>query len=88
MTLIGPVSGTIALVTSLVGLLPQSWKAFKTRSTRDLSLIMLVNYLCCSIAWILYGFSIGSAFVISSNIVGLASCLLLTGQKYYYDHLV
>ena len=79
--------GTVALVTSFVGLLPQSYKALKTRSTHDISMLMLANYLCCSLAWIVYGVTIQSTFVTASNIIGLASCLLLIAQKYYYDQL-
>lgn len=78
--------GVIALITSLVGLLPQSYKAFKTRSTLDISMMMLMNYLVCSIAWIVYGISIRANFVIASNIVGLLSVVLLILQKRYYDH--
>lgn len=77
--------GAIALITSFVGLLPQSYKAFKTRSTTDISMIMLINYVICSLAWIIYGISINAGFVISSNVVGLASALLLVFQKRYYD---
>lgn len=78
--------GAIALITSFVGLLPQSYKAFKTRSTLDISMIMLMNYLMCSIAWIIYGICIRANFVIASNVVGLGSVALLILQKRYYDH--
>lgn len=79
--------GFIALATSFIGLLPQSYKAFKTRSTHDISMLMLLNYLCCSVAWIIYGYCIDSGFVVSSNIVGLASCSLLVWQKIHYDNI-
>ncbi len=80
--------GAVALFTSFVGLLPQSYKAFKTRSTHDISMLMLLNYLLCSIAWIIYGSCINAGFVIVSNVVGLASVLLLILQKKYYDQRV
>ena len=85
MLIVQSVFGTIALATSTIGLLPQSYKALKTRSTQDVSMIMLINYLCCSIAWVIYGYYIHSTFVVWSNIVGLASSLLLTFQKLHYD---
>lgn len=78
--------GTVALITSLIGLFPQSYKAMKTRSTMDISMLMLLNFLCCSVAWVIYGFCIQSHIVIFSNIIGTVACLLLTLQKYYYDH--
>jgi MtN3 and saliva related transmembrane protein len=77
--------GAIALITSFVGLLPQSYKAYKTRSTHDISMAMLFNYVLCSTAWIVYGTCIQSSFVILSNVVGLISALLLICQKKIYD---
>ena len=85
MLLIQSTFGAIALATSFIGLLPQSWKAFKTKSTQDVSTAMVLNYLLCSIAWIIYGICIKAGFVVSSNVVGLASCLLLLFQKRHYD---
>lgn len=78
-------SGFIALITSFVGLLPQIYKSFKTKSTQDLSILMLGNYFLCSSAWIIYGSSTNSSFVLVSNVVGLVSCIILIMQKYYYD---
>lgn len=78
-------SGTIAFITSFVGLLPQIIKSLKTKSTQDLSMLMLINYLICSMAWIIYGSSINSFFVISSNITGFLVCLLLILLKKHYD---
>jgi len=78
-------SGMIALITSFVGLLPQIYKALKTRSTQDISMLMLINYLICSFAWIIYGGFAGSMFVLVSNILGLFSSFILIIQKRYYD---
>lgn len=77
--------GTIALVTSIIGLLPQIYKSFKTKSTNDISMIMLLNYLICSISWIIYGTYTKSDFVIWSNIIGLITSLISIFQKRYYD---
>jgi len=85
MSLLQSVFGTIALITSFIGLLPQSYKALKTRKTGDISMVMLSNFLICSAAWIIYGIFIHSSFVILSNIVGFACCLLLIFQKRHYD---
>lgn len=78
-------SGLLALVTSFIGLLPQIVKSFKTRSTQDLSMLMLVNYLVCSLAWIIYGSGTDSFFVVSSNIAGFVVSMLLILLKRYYD---
>ncbi|MEY2392831.1 PQ-loop domain-containing transporter [Wolbachia endosymbiont of Tettigetta isshikii] len=42
--------GFIALITSLIGLLPQVYKAYFTKLTCDISMLMLVNYLICSLS--------------------------------------
>lgn len=77
--------GFIALFTSLIGLLPQIYKAYITKSTNDISMFMLINYCICSISWIIYGLYQCSRFVIASNIVGLVISLISIIQKRYYD---
>lgn len=77
--------GTIALITSIIGLLPQIYKSFKTKSTNDISMIMLLNYFVCSVSWIVYGICTNSSFVIWSNIVGLITSLISIIQKKHYD---
>ena len=77
--------GFIALFTSLIGLLPQTYKAYVTKSTKDLSMLMLINYLVCSISWIIYGYYQSSNFVIASNIAGLIISIISIIQKLYYD---
>lgn len=78
-------SGIIALITSIIGLLPQIIKAIRTRSTADLSMLMLLNYLVCSIAWMIYGVGTHTHFVFWSNILGAMSCFVLVLLKQYYD---
>ena len=79
------ISGTVALITSFVGLLPQVYKSIKTKSTHDISMMMLINYFVCSIAWIVYGGYTDSMFVLASNVLGLVSSFILIIQKNYYD---
>jgi MtN3 and saliva related transmembrane protein len=82
---VSSIFGVIALVTSFIGLLPQAYKAFRTRSTRDISMVMLLNYLLCSVAWIIYGNAVHAGFVVASNIIGFITAILLIAQKLYYD---
>ncbi|WCR58186.1 SemiSWEET family sugar transporter [Wolbachia endosymbiont of Ctenocephalides felis wCfeJ] len=77
--------GFIALITSLIGLLPQVYKAYATKLTRDVSMLMLVNYLVCSLSWIGYSIYQGSTFVMFSNIAGFAISVISIVQKCYYD---
>lgn len=77
--------GSIAFVTSVIGLLPQVIKSIQTKSTQDVSMLMLINYAVCSIAWIVYGSSTGSFFVLMSNVLGIISALILIWLKLVYD---
>lgn len=78
--------GSIAFLTSVIGLLPQIIKAAKTRSTQDISMLMLINYFVCSIAWIIYAGYSNSIFVLLSNVLGSFSSLLLIFLKFCFDH--
>ena len=78
--------GVIAFVTSTIGLLPQVIKALHIRSTQDISMIMLINYLICSLAWIIYGSFMHASFVIWSNVFGVLSSCVLVFLKYRYDY--
>lgn len=77
--------GFIALVTTIVGLLPQVYKAHVTKLTRDISMLMLINCLLCSLSWLGYGLCQGSLFVISSNIAASVVSIVSIIQKCYYD---
>ena len=80
--------GWIALITSVIGLFPQIYKTIKTQSTFDISMLMLINYLICSFAWIIYGNYSNSLFVEFSNILGLLSSLLLIILKIIFDRRI
>lgn len=77
--------GSIAFITSIIGLFPQIYKACKTRSTSDISMLMLINYFICSLAWIIFGAYTQSLYVAASNVLGLISCIGLIIMKKYYD---
>ncbi|MDR2107018.1 MAG: hypothetical protein LBO73_00625 [Holosporaceae bacterium] len=78
-------SGTVAAIASLIGLFPQVYKSYKTKSTVDVSMGMLINYLVCSVAWVIYGACTDSKFVLFSNIVGTIISLISVVQKRIYD---
>lgn len=77
--------GSIAMITAIIGLLPQIIKSYKTKSTDDISMIMLWNYLIGSIAWIVHGACINSAYVVWSNVFGGAVSAISIYQKFLYD---
>ncbi len=76
--------GLIALITSCIGLTPQIYKTYKTKSAVDISYLMLYNYLVCSIAWIVYGIFTKADFVLYSNIMGTITSLISIFQKKIY----
>ena len=77
--------GVIAFVTSVIGLFPQIHKAIKTKSTNDISMLMILNFTICSLAWMVYGADTRSIYVFASNLVGLISCIILIVLKRRYD---
>ncbi|MDR0555468.1 MAG: hypothetical protein LBG20_00430 [Holosporaceae bacterium] len=78
-------SGSIALITSIIGLFPQVYKSYRTKSTIDVSMLMLVNFLVCSIAWTIHGVCTNSTFVVYSNVVGIILSSVSIWQKILYD---
>lgn len=83
---ISEIFGYIAAASSIVGLLPQVIKAYKTKSTDDVSMAMLINYCIGSVAWIVHGAYVGSYFVVWSNIFGGTVSLISVIQKMIYDN--
>jgi MtN3 and saliva related transmembrane protein len=63
--------GYVAGVLTTVAFFPQVIKAFRTRSTKDISLSMWVLLFTGIICWLVYGFLVGSGPVIIANAVTL-----------------
>jgi MtN3 and saliva related transmembrane protein len=59
----------VAIFTSIVSLIPQLYKTYKSKSADDLSLCMLINFFICSLSWIAYGVLTKSLSVWLSNLV-------------------
>lgn len=79
-TILGFVAGTL----TTVAYVPQVVRSWKLKETKDLSLAMLVLYLCGVSLWLVYGFWIGSLPVIAANGVSIGLLLILTGIKLRY----
>lgn len=77
--------GVSAFVTSMIGIVPQIWKSFRTKSTCDISMLMLVNYFVCSVSWLGYGILSKTGYVILSNVFGTTTTLIAILQKLHYD---
>ena len=79
------VFSAIALVTTIVGLVPQIYKTYITKSATDLSMLMLANYVVGSASWIGYGCLVEDSTVLLANIFCGTTAVISVGQKIYYD---
>ena len=78
-TVIGLLAGTLCII----AFLPQVIKTWKTKLTRDISLLMYIIICIGNILWIIYGIFIMSLPVILTNaiILMLALTILIFGQS-------
>lgn len=79
-TVLGLIGGTF----TTASFFPQVFKTWKTRSTKDVSLIMFVLLSIGITFWIAYGFKIGSIPVIAANCVSLVMTIAMLGMKLVY----
>jgi MtN3 and saliva related transmembrane protein len=76
--------GFIALSTSTISLLPQIYRTYKTKSVEDISLLMLINFLVCSISWIVYGILTDTISVWLTNCIMTIFSIVLLVLKLKY----
>ena len=67
--------GTIAGILTTVAFIPQVWRVWKTRSTRDISLGMYLVFTTGVGFWLAYGLALGAWPIVVANSV----TLMLTG---------
>ena len=78
--LLGFVAGTL----TTAAFVPQVVKAWRTRSTHDISLWMFALFNTGLVLWLAYGVLIGSWPIVVSNIVTLALALTILYFKLRY----
>ena len=79
------VIGSIAFLTTTISLIPQIYRTYTSKSAHDISLLMLINFLVCSLSWVMYGILINDFCVWSTNAVWFACSLFLLALKIRYD---
>lgn len=85
MTVLTESIGLIAGCLTTVAFLPQVWQVWRTRSTRDISLIMYL-ILCTGITlWLVYGLMIGALPVILANALTLLLALAILTMKILWE---
>ncbi len=77
--------GILAFITSIIGVLPQIYKSYKTKSCSDVSMIMMINFFFCSFSWLCYGILTLTLYVILSNVFGTIVTFVAIIQKIIYD---
>lgn len=78
--ILGMLAGTITSVTFL----PQVIKVWKSRSAKDLSLLMLVLLMVGVSLWLVYGLVVADAAIIYTNSMVLLMTLILLFFKLKY----
>jgi MtN3 and saliva related transmembrane protein len=66
--LVGMIAGTL----TTVAFVPQVWRVWKTRSTKDISLGMYLVFTAGVVFWLAYGLLLGAWPIIVANVVTLA----------------
>ncbi|EKE78095.1 SemiSWEET family sugar transporter [Oceanibaculum indicum] len=73
--------GGIAAVLTTLSFLPQVLKAWRSRSARDVSLLMLLLFLAGVLLWLCYGLALGSMPLILANAVTAVLILAILAAK-------
>ncbi|MEQ9286408.1 MAG: SemiSWEET family transporter [Cyclobacteriaceae bacterium] len=78
------IAGHTGAVLSSITFIPQVWKAWKTRSVKDLSIYMILIVFSSTIIWLIYGFSLLLWPVVIANSMILFLSLLLIYFKFTF----
>ncbi len=79
------VIGYVAGVFILLSIIPQIIKSYKTKSVRDISILMLISLIIGTLFWIVYGFMVQGMPVIVLNIIYLFVVSYQLFLKIKYD---
>lgn len=73
--------GSLAAVITTSAMLPQLARAWRTKHTRDLSIVMLVALATGVTLWLIYGLMLGATPIIAANALTLVQIGTLLGLK-------
>ncbi len=76
--------GSVAGILTTIAFLPQVVQIYKTKQTRDISLVMYVVLLIGVGLWAFYGVLMKSFPIIAANSVVLVLCFFVIGMKLKY----
>ncbi|AFZ20110.1 SemiSWEET transporter [Allocoleopsis franciscana] len=76
--------GLIAGTLTTIAFLPQLFKTWKSKSAKDVSLVMMITFSVGIFLWIIYGIAIGAMPIIVTNAVTLVLALMILVLKIRY----
>ncbi len=76
--------GTSAACLTMLALLPQIIKVLKTKSVKDVSVIMLYQFGIGIALWMIYGIHLRDIIIIGANAISLASVIVSIVLYYRY----
>ncbi len=79
------ITGMLAAMLTMFGFIPQICKMLRTRSSRDISIISLLQFSAGVSLWILYGAYLEDAIIIFANSVTLLSLIVAVILYYRYS---
>ena len=79
--MLSDIVGSIAATLTTIAFLPQAIQVIKTKSTRDISLVMYLVFTIGVAFWLTYGILLGAAPIIIGNIVTLILALIVLLMK-------
>ncbi len=79
--------GYFAAILTTAAFLPQLIKTLKTKKADDVSLTTLLMFIVGVLSWIIYGYKISSAPILSANVITLILNLLILISKIYFSKI-
>ena len=77
--------GVFAAVMTTVAFVPQVWRVWRTRSARDISLVMYGIFTAGVFGWLAYGWLLGAWPIIVANSLTAVLALMVIGMKLRFD---
>lgn len=78
--IIGLIAGTL----TTIAFVPQLYKTWKSKSAKDVSLVMMITFSIGVFLWLIYGLAINAMPVVAANGVTLVLALLILLLKIRY----
>ena len=74
--------GAVAAALTSFGFVPQAVKMWRTKAVRDVSPLMIIQFIAGVVLWTVYGVHLRDPVVIAANLVSLA--ILIAGLLLYF----